>query len=195
MASSCADIKPSTFDFTGRVRRRRRHSLFSPDREEYPGPSWPPGPRPRCPIVASPCASNASGASALPGNVQHETVRGLTSLPAQRATLEAVLKLVRGRWSIENRLHHVRGVSCGEDPPMLGGRQPSPAPEGAGGFAKRSGRPAGSTAHSEGLGWNPAIGHEEAVATATARRVTRIPPWARRRRRRRHGGDATMFSG
>ena len=49
------------------------------------------------------------------GKVQHETVHGLTSLSAQRATFEAVLKLVRGHWSIESRLHHVRDVSYGED--------------------------------------------------------------------------------
>ena len=49
------------------------------------------------------------------GKVQHETVHGLTSLPARRATPEAVLKLVRGHWSIENRLHHVRDVSYHED--------------------------------------------------------------------------------
>ena len=49
------------------------------------------------------------------GKVQHETVHGLTSLPARWATPEAVLELVRGHRSIENRLHHVRDVSCGED--------------------------------------------------------------------------------
>ena len=56
------------------------------------------------------------------GKVQYETVHGLTSLPAQRATPEAVPKLVRGHWSIENRLHHVRDVSS-----LPGAHRPSPA--------------------------------------------------------------------
>ena len=49
------------------------------------------------------------------GKVRHEAVHGLTSLPARRATPEAVPKLVRGHWRIESRLHHVRDVSCRED--------------------------------------------------------------------------------
>ena len=49
------------------------------------------------------------------GKVRHETVHGPTSLPARRATPEAVLELVRGHWSIENRLHHVRDISYRED--------------------------------------------------------------------------------
>ena len=49
------------------------------------------------------------------GELQHETVHGLTSLPPHKATAESVLALVRGHWSIENRLHHVRDVSYDED--------------------------------------------------------------------------------
>ena len=49
------------------------------------------------------------------GKVEHETVHGLTSLPPEQATAELVLTLVRGHWSIENRLHHVRDVSYDED--------------------------------------------------------------------------------
>ena len=49
------------------------------------------------------------------GKVEHETVHGLTSLPPEQATAEVVLALVRGHWSIENRLHHVRDVSYHED--------------------------------------------------------------------------------
>ena len=47
--------------------------------------------------------------------VEHETVHGLTSLPPEQATADLVLALVRGHWSIENRLHHVRDVSYDED--------------------------------------------------------------------------------
>ena len=49
------------------------------------------------------------------GKVEHETVHGLTSLPPEQATAELVLSLVRGHWSIENRVHHVRDVSYHED--------------------------------------------------------------------------------
>ena len=49
------------------------------------------------------------------GTVEYETVHGLTSLPPDQATAEVVLALVRGHWSIENRLHHVRDVSYDED--------------------------------------------------------------------------------
>ena len=42
-------------------------------------------------------------------------MHGLTSLPPDQATAEVVLALVRGHWSIENRLHHVRDVSYDED--------------------------------------------------------------------------------
>ena len=53
--------------------------------------------------------------NAKTGELQHETVHGLTSLPPEQATAELVLALVRGHWCIENRLHHVRDVSYGED--------------------------------------------------------------------------------
>ena len=49
------------------------------------------------------------------GVVQYETVHGLTSLPFEQASAERMLELVRGHWSIENRLHHVRDVSYDED--------------------------------------------------------------------------------
>ena len=69
---------------------------------------------PPCLIVRSPFASSASGASKT-GKVEHETVHGLTSVPPDQATSQVVLALVRGHWSIENRLHHVRDVSYDED--------------------------------------------------------------------------------
>ena len=46
----------------------------------------------------------------------HEDVRyGVTSLPATFAIPERLLKLKRGHWTIENRLHYVKDVTMGED--------------------------------------------------------------------------------
>jgi predicted transposase YbfD/YdcC len=46
----------------------------------------------------------------------HEDVRyGVTSLPATVAIPERLLKLKRGHWTIENRLHYVKDVTIGED--------------------------------------------------------------------------------
>jgi hypothetical protein len=39
----------------------------------------------------------------------------VTSLPPARADARRLLALVRGHWGIENRLHHVRDVTFGED--------------------------------------------------------------------------------
>jgi hypothetical protein len=44
-----------------------------------------------------------------------ETVYGLSSLPAERATPARLLALSRGHWTIENRLHGVRDVTFDED--------------------------------------------------------------------------------
>ena len=49
------------------------------------------------------------------GVVTHETVHGLSSLPFDKASAERILDLVRGHWSIENRVHYVRDVSYDED--------------------------------------------------------------------------------
>jgi len=45
-----------------------------------------------------------------------EDVRyGVTSLPATIAIPESLLKLKRGHWTVENRLHYVKDVTMGED--------------------------------------------------------------------------------
>ena len=44
-----------------------------------------------------------------------ETVHAITSLAADRADPEQLLSLSRAHWGIENRLHHVRDVTCRED--------------------------------------------------------------------------------
>jgi len=50
------------------------------------------------------------------GKERDETVYGVTSLPAPTPTeAMALLALIRGHWSIENRLHWVRDVTFDED--------------------------------------------------------------------------------
>ncbi len=44
-----------------------------------------------------------------------EIVYGITSLPKRLAGPAHLITLTRGHWTIENRLHHVRDVTWGED--------------------------------------------------------------------------------
>lgn len=44
-----------------------------------------------------------------------EVVFYITSLPRGAASAETLLRLIRGHWAIENRLHYVRDVTFGED--------------------------------------------------------------------------------
>ncbi len=46
---------------------------------------------------------------------RHEVAYGVTSLAAQRADPATLLRLNRGHWGIENRLHWVRDVTFDED--------------------------------------------------------------------------------
>lgn len=47
--------------------------------------------------------------------VHHEIVYGVTSLRRERASAAQLLTLWREHWHIENKLHYVRDVTCGED--------------------------------------------------------------------------------
>ena len=49
------------------------------------------------------------------GKESTETVYAITSLKPDKADPEQLLTLSRGHWGIENRLHHVRDVTCRED--------------------------------------------------------------------------------
>ena len=49
------------------------------------------------------------------GEIWAEVVYGITSLAADRATATDLLRLLRGHWTIENRLHWVRDVTYNED--------------------------------------------------------------------------------
>lgn len=49
------------------------------------------------------------------GEARTEVAYAITSLPVERATARQLLKLWRGHWDIENRLHWVRDVTFDED--------------------------------------------------------------------------------
>lgn len=49
------------------------------------------------------------------GKESREVVHAITSLSRRRAGPEALLRLSRGHWGIENRLHCVRDVTLRED--------------------------------------------------------------------------------
>jgi hypothetical protein len=49
------------------------------------------------------------------GEITHEVVYGITSLPPQRAQAKHLAALWRGHWTIENRTHYVRDETFGED--------------------------------------------------------------------------------
>jgi predicted transposase YbfD/YdcC len=49
------------------------------------------------------------------GETSHEIAYFITSLDRQKADAARLLELIRSHWHIENRLHHVRDVTLGED--------------------------------------------------------------------------------
>jgi len=49
------------------------------------------------------------------GEITHEVVYGITSLPPRRAQAKQLAELWRGHWTIENRAHYVRDETFGED--------------------------------------------------------------------------------
>jgi len=49
------------------------------------------------------------------GEERVEVVYGMTNLPRKKANAERLLQLNRKHWAIENRLHHRRDVTLGED--------------------------------------------------------------------------------
>ena len=48
-----------------------------------------------------------------------EILYGITSLPRERAGARRLLTLHRGHWTVENRNHYPRDVTCGEDSSRL----------------------------------------------------------------------------
>lgn len=47
--------------------------------------------------------------------LRHEVVQGIASLTPEKARPSRMLEIIRGHWSIENRLHWVRDVTFDED--------------------------------------------------------------------------------
>jgi predicted transposase YbfD/YdcC len=52
---------------------------------------------------------------ALGRRIRKEVVHGITSLPTNTTTAEAIARFVRTHWGIENKIHWVRDVVYGED--------------------------------------------------------------------------------
>ncbi|MGH7927958.1 MAG: ISAs1 family transposase [Candidatus Binatia bacterium] len=57
------------------------------------------------------------------GVITAETVYGITSLPAQRASAEQLLEWTRAYWGIENGLHYRRDKTLAEDATRISNRQ------------------------------------------------------------------------
>jgi predicted transposase YbfD/YdcC len=51
----------------------------------------------------------------IKGETTVEVIYGITSLKEEEANAKRLLRLVRGHWGIENKLHYVRDVTLGED--------------------------------------------------------------------------------
>jgi len=49
------------------------------------------------------------------GETKSETLYGITSLRRDQADAQALLRMVRGHWGIENTIFYVRDVTLGED--------------------------------------------------------------------------------
>src|SRR5262249_15659764 len=78
------------------------------------------------------------------GKQTTETVCALTSLGPERASAGRLLRIARGHWEIENRLHWVRDVVLGEDRcrgPTGAAPEGPPAPPQPGTRLVRSTRP------------------------------------------------------
>lgn len=71
----------------------------------YLGPAWP--------GLAQVCRITRH--RVVRGQQSVETVYAITSLTAEQADAARLLALSRDHWSIENRLHYVRDVTCRED--------------------------------------------------------------------------------
>lgn len=88
-------------------RLEQRHILCSPDLNDWFGKDWE-GIEQVFRLERTVCLLKTN-------HLRREVVYGLSSLSLRQAPPRHMLQLVRAHWAIENRLHHRRDVSLGED--------------------------------------------------------------------------------
>ena len=88
-------------------RLEHRHILCSPDLNDWFGQQWE--------GIAQVFRLERTVRLLKTNQLRHEVVYGLSSLSMQHAPPWRLLHLIREHWAIENRLHHRRDVSLGED--------------------------------------------------------------------------------
>jgi predicted transposase YbfD/YdcC len=97
-------VRTETIDKAhGRIETRMLQATSS--LAAYLGPAWP--------GLAQVC--RITRRRVVRGQESVETVYAITSLTAEQADATRLLALSRDHWSIENRLHYVRDVTCRED--------------------------------------------------------------------------------
>jgi predicted transposase YbfD/YdcC len=97
-------VRTETIDKAhGRIETRTLQATSS--LAAYLGPAWP--------GLAQVCRITRH--RVVRGQQSVETVYAITSLTAEQADAARLLALSRDHWSIENRLHYVRDVTCRED--------------------------------------------------------------------------------
>ncbi len=88
-------------------RLEHRHILCSPDLNEWFGKQWE--------GIEQVFRLERTVRCLKTNQLRREVVYGLSSLPMRHAPPPRLLALIRAHWAIENRLHHRRDVSLGED--------------------------------------------------------------------------------
>jgi predicted transposase YbfD/YdcC len=91
----------------GHGRLEHRHIVCSPDLNDWFGKDWE--------GIEQVFRLERTTRILKTGRLRHEVVYGLSSLSMGEASPQRILQLVREHWAIENRLHHRRDVTLGED--------------------------------------------------------------------------------
>lgn len=91
----------------GHGRLEHRHIVCSPDLNDWFGKEWA--------GIEQVFRLERTVHLLHTNRLRHEVVYGLSSLSLRHAPPARMLRLVRAHWAIENRLHHRRDVSLGED--------------------------------------------------------------------------------
>jgi len=99
------DLRHTETIETGHGRIETRRLEVTATLAEHLAPCWP--------GLAQVC--RLTRARIVHGKTSHETVYAITSLAAEKAGAARLLELSREHRGIENKLHHVRDVTCRED--------------------------------------------------------------------------------